>query len=184
MGATRGQYRRWGWAGMALIALLTIATLASAADRASPDAATKGEAKTPSGKADETGKDVPQYRLGLPLNGRFDLSTLRAEMRVASYRYSMAEIKLSLPVGPHRSAQARIKLVLEFGSETGMAEIRRHESAIESEIQSLIGRFDSRVLLDVSGKLQLKDALARMLNAHLRTTQVRQIYLTDFMVQL
>jgi flagellar basal body-associated protein FliL len=168
--------------GLALAALMAatpaICTLATAAEEKKPtEGAKEGEG---GGNAEAA---TPQYTPGPPLNGRFDMSILRSGVRVTSYRYSLPKINITLACGAHHAAQVRLNLVLEFGSEAGMAETKNHESGLQSELTDLLGHFDTQQLLKTSGKMQLKDAVVRLFNTRLRTAQVRQVYITEFIVQ-
>jgi flagellar basal body-associated protein FliL len=131
----------------------------------------------------DAGAEEPCYRLDHPLNGYFDMSTLRTGSRVAAYRYALPDIQTTLPLGPNRSVHVRLSLALEFGDETGIAEVQRGKVAISNEFQSVLERFDPRLLLQTAGKLELKDALVRALNRRLRTAQLREVYLTNFVLQ-
>lgn len=166
---------------LSIVAILLTITLALPGGLAAEKPA-EGESPAPAEGADAA-KKAPAYAMGTPLNGRFDLTTLLSETRVATHRYALPEVNVSLPLNARRSAHVRMTLVLEFGGETGMAEIQENEIAFQNEMVTLITRFDPRSLLSESGKLQLKEALARSINTRLRTALVRQVYITDFIAQ-
>jgi flagellar basal body-associated protein FliL len=168
-----------------LLALVGLAWSSSAPPATHGEPAAKEEAPKGEHGATEEAAEAPAepvYRMGRALNGRFDVSTLRTGTRIDEFRYRLPELRANLPITQRRIAFVRISLVLEFGQETGMAEIQRSEKEILDEIQNRLANCRPRRLLLVEGKLQLKKELITTLNRRLRTAQIRQIYVTDFVI--
>lgn len=124
------------------------------------------------------------YQLGRPLDGRFDLTTLRSTHRLENLRYQLPAQTYQIDTPSGRTVVIRLQFVLEFGAETGLAEIQANENAVLEEIEQIVHQANLRMLVGLNGKLQLKEQVARALNMRLRTAQVRQVYMTEFFMQV
>jgi hypothetical protein len=121
---------------------------------------------------------VPTPRVGPPLNGYFDLSVLRSGSRVAQFRLKLEPLIVQLN-GPQR---AEIHATVEFGIESGVAELGQDLAPVMEELRGVTTRYTMAEMLTTAGKLRLKDEMAEVINRHLKTAQVRQIYFTNFRV--
>lgn len=138
--------------------------------------------KEAGGSQDAAAPAAPRYTLGESLRGYYDRTLLRYTTRLTGLRYRTGKIDLSLGERSWRS-HVRIELAVEFGRESGMAELQSNWTAMSGEIQDTIGRFDPRELILPTGKWRLKEALVAQLNRRLQTARVRNVYITDFIMQ-
>lgn len=144
------------------------------------DKTSSGESAHGDAKNEESAE--PAYQLGDPLEGHFDLNTLRSLDRVAPYRYSLQAITTTLRYTASTSRHVRISLSVEFGSESGMAELYQNEAVFTDLVLSILLRFRVQELLRLEGKLKLKELIVEAFNQRLETVQIRQVYLTEFKV--
>jgi flagellar basal body-associated protein FliL len=164
------------WLVLAVVAGLAGLTWASSAPKAEAPASGHGAAAPAAAAA-------PPFRLGRPLNGFFDMTTLRAGARVSPFRVTLPQVQTSLASRGGADVRVRMTVVVEFGNASGAAELQLAGNEFISECQSVAHEFDPRRLLAVDGKLTLKLALAEAIDRRLRTAQVRQIYFTEFTVE-
>lgn len=133
------------------------------------------------GAKEKTDDTLPQNsRSGKPLNGFFDLNTLRATDRIEHYRYELKNILQTY--NQDFLWQVKFSCVIEFGAEYGLAEITRKEAAVREEIQRNIERMQPAILLQAAGKQRMKEEIVNAVNRRLVTVRARQVYLTDFLI--
>ncbi len=74
-------------------------------------------------------------------------------------------------------------LTLELNKEEALEEVNKRMPQIRDAILLLIGNKTLEELQDLQGKKQLKAELKSKINAFVRSGKVKNIYLTDFVVQ-
>lgn len=147
-----------------------------------PEKKAASEAKPAEGQPKKDDPSAPPaYKPGPDLNGYFDRTVLRSLNRVSEYRYPLEDLRQVVNAGT--PTLIRINCVLEFGSEAGMAEVDAHKKAIVANIIEVMGLFRPQDLITVPGKIRLKEAIAAAINHKLTTARVRQVYLTDILMQ-
>ncbi|HOE95423.1 MAG TPA: flagellar basal body-associated FliL family protein [Candidatus Sumerlaeota bacterium] len=152
-------------------------TAGAAADEA--EAAASGE--TGHGKAAEPQR--PAFRLGPELKGFYDYRVLRARDRLEPYRYPLEGIVVQDSDGL-RKQKIELGVVIEFGGESGMAELQSLEASVRQEIERLLRDIRFGELIHPEGKSRLKELIVRTVDRQLKTARVRQVYLTEFRVNL
>jgi hypothetical protein len=143
----------------------------------------RGEAGAPAAegiKGKNEGTSPSTQRQEKPLNGFFDLNTLRATDRIAQYRYDLKDIVQTY--NQDTPWQVKFSCAIEFGAESGMVEIARKETAVREEIQRILERMQPTELLQAFGKQRLKEEIISAVSRQLVTVRARQVYLTDFLI--
>lgn len=141
----------------------------------------KKEAGGHGGHGEAAAAAEPEYKLGEPLDGYFDRTTLRSGQRVVKLRRQF-QVAQTVNVGKV-AWLVKLGCVLEFGSETGVAEVEHDQNAVLNEIRSaVLNTANPGALLTVPGKLRLKEEIAGGLNRRLATARVRQVYFTEFLI--
>lgn len=130
--------------------------------------------------ASSEGGEEEAYRLDGPLDGRYDIHLLRAGHRVRQYRKPLKEEIVNL--GRSGLWKLVIGVTLEFGSESGMAEIKQREKRLVAQLRDVVHMQRPGDLPTVAGKLKLKRDLIEAFNEHFQTVRIRRIYFTKFQI--
>lgn len=130
--------------------------------------------------AEPTPEPTPAYELGPNLDGRFDISALRSVKRVAELRYPMDRVEVTL--GGFRPRTIQVDAVVEFGSESGMAEIKKIDADARSVLRQLLARYSVEELVDGAIRTQISEQWILQLNLRLQTARVRQVYFANFKI--
>jgi hypothetical protein len=137
----------------------------------------EGEAK---GEGEGKGEAAVHYALDPPLNGRFDIKVFRREDKVREFRVEVPGIEEY--IGTRNDWKVKLALVVEFGGGSGVTELQGCLAQAKIDIQKALQAFEGRELLRPEGKDRLKQDLIDTLNRRLRTAQVRQVYLTEYLL--
>ena len=111
------------------------------------------------------------------------LEVCHRQLRSEPYRYPLEGIVVQDSDGL-RKQKIELGVVIEFGGESGMAELQNLEASVRQEIERLLRDIRFGELIHPEGKSRLKELIVRTVDRQLKTARVRQVYLTEFRVNL